>query len=360
MKAFLYFFLSILLTSCNLKEKQLDENKSNCLKIDFPEHISTVFYLDDDYLLYQAYKGDIVKWNIENEVEEWRCPNLSKRPATTYLVKEKFLYFNEWGGSPIMALDFNGKKELEIEESVFSYSNKIIGDADGVLVFGVNGLSKVNLHKKRIDWIINCFNTSTKCNLSSADAGNNVIVGGLGDNLSFDYNNILSINKVNGEVNWSHQFKGDVSSEIAVGNKNVSVGVKIPSSEKISFNNMNYLISLDRLTGKLIWKKQYEFTLGTEILFKEDKLILKNQDKLFSVNADKGFLIWSEKFSHFFHIVGAFKKNIVLKHTRGIYFINPNNGKIIRKIDAIIESGPWIFDNAFCYYSQGSLFISKL
>lgn len=144
-----YIFIgSFLLTGCFFQKKQAVVNTSDFTKIDFPEHITNVFVLSKDYLYYQAYKGDVVKWNRQKKQEEWRYSNPSKHPAIAYLATENLIYFSEWGGSPIVALDFKGNKELEIEDDVFGYSNTFIEDTNGIVVLGVSGVSKLNFDKK--------------------------------------------------------------------------------------------------------------------------------------------------------------------------------------------------------------------
>lgn len=181
----------------------------------------------------------------------------------------------------------------------------------------------------------------------------------MGDSLSFEYDNILSIDKSSGKENWTYRLKGEVITEIAVGKKNIFVGVKAPSSEKATFNDANYLLCLGKLSGKLIWKKQYEFTHGTEVLFKDDTLFFNSQDELYSVNVENGSLNWSKKFPPFVEILGVYKDNILLKRTDGIELVSPNNGNTQREIKAIINAGPWFLKNTLGYYSDGSIFISQ-
>jgi len=361
-KRYLSIILGAFVSSCTFYDHSERMNSSNFEKVGCYEQVANVFTLNNNELIYQTHKGNIIKRDLESEKIEWEYQGPSRNPSIGYLIMDSLIWVNGWGGSPIVALNFQGNREFEIKDGVFGifgYSHTFIGDTNGIIVTGVNGVSQVNPGKKKIDWKIKCFSASTKCNLFIAGADNSVIVGGLGDSLSFDYDNLLSIDKSSGRENWVYRIKGKVITKIAVSNKNVFVGIKAPSSEKIAFNDTNYLFCFDKQSGKLIWKKEYDFSHSANLLVKDGNLFFHSEEVLYSVSTDNGRLNWSKDLYPFVRILGSYKVSIVVKRGYGLDIVNQCNGETEQAVKAVIHAGPWFFENALCYYSYGCIFISQ-
>jgi len=160
------------------------------------------------------------------------------------------------------------------------------------------------------------------------------------DNIIFadDTGTIFSINQ-RGKINWKKNIYKKVYKKIY---KNLSFSIykdKIFIADNIGFI---YVISLD--SGKLIWLKNYEVPLKSNIKIFDNKIFVINQDnRLLCLDIEKGSKIWDVrsissfiKSQNFFSLAISKEGDLVTLNSSGdLLKIKANNGQVYWSLNTI-------------------------
>lgn len=318
------------------------------------EDVANLFFVNEQHMIYQTHSGDVFMINIVNRQIKWTYKSVSKYPAVAFLVTDSLIWLNELGGTPLVAINFKGKKELSIDDKGLLYSNKIIQTTEGVIACGAHSVQKINFNKAKIDWKYNCRKGSSICTFLTTYDKDNLFVAGIGDSLNYNYDNIVSINKNSGNLNWIYRFKGKAVTELASSDKYVFVDIRVNILDSLTNKNINTLKCLDKISGKLIWEKKHEgISYYSKLLTINNNLYLVSSNVLYALDANNGSMKWSKVFPEFAELSDASDRFIIINRTYGFDVIDASNGELIHKVSRVINAGPWVLGNLVFFYSKG-------
>jgi outer membrane protein assembly factor BamB len=345
--------------ACQGIDKRTDIESNDFLEVSLPDTIENVFEINGDTIYFQSYNGDIYKWNMRTRTLGWKYDNPAKSLSTSSLITKNHIFFSEFGGNPIFAINKYGQKVMEINNHFFYSSGVFIEDKDGIIFTGLYGVSKININKGIEDWRIPCFDKSRVCNLSIVNCDKDIVIAQVGDSLSYSNDNIISVQKFNGKINWSYRFEGESLSGLAYGKQNIYAGVKGPSIDSEKEIDVPYILCIDSKSGNLLWKKKHDILYGSDFLFNDSSLFYIIEDELVSVNANTGILNWKKKLQPLVKICGLYKGKILLKTTNGLLLVDPLEGSVKSNYNLTFNFGPWIFKNEICFSRGNRLYLSK-
>ena len=160
------------------------------------------------------------------------------------------------------------------------------------------------------------------------------------DNIIFtdDTGTIFSINQ-RGKINWKRNIYKKVYKKIY---KNLSFSIY---KDKIYIaDNIGFIYAISSESGKLIWLKNYEVPLKSNIKIFDNKIFVINQDnRLLCLDTEKGSKIWDVrsissfiKSQNFFSLAISKEGDLVTLNSSGdLLKIKANNGQVYWSLNTI-------------------------
>ena len=186
------------------------------------------------------------------------------------------------------------------------------------------------------------------------------------DNIIFadDTGTIFSINQ-RGKINWKKNIYKKIYKKIY---KHLSFSIY---KDKIYIaDNIGFIYAISSESGKLIWLKNYEIPIKSNIKIFDNKIFVINQDnRLLCLDIEKGSKIWDVrsissfiKSQNFFYLAISKEGDLVTLNSSGdLLKIKANNGQVywsLNTIDSMLALDAGLFKSSEIVISDNDIIFS--